>query len=287
MRTPATGPRIDAALNGARRRLAAAPFLPSTREASLLLAHVLGVSEVAVLAHGERPLDARQLAAFDDLLERRLAGEPYAYLTGRREFFGLDFLVDARVLVPRPESEHLIEAVLDLDLPEQARVLDVGTGSGCLGLTLAHQRSGWRVTATDRSTGALAVASANRRRLGLVDRVELVAADLTGPLELDRFDLVVSNPPYIATADSATLSPEVSRFEPGLALFAPGDGTSIARRLLGRLQALPGGAFVALEIGFGQADPVERAAAGLGFRTVEIRPDYAGIPRIVVLERRG
>ena len=287
MQRAAAGSTVQEALQGARRRLARAPFGPPTREAALLLAHALDVEEVTVLSHGERRLAAERLDLFNRLLERRLAGEPIAYLTGRREFFGYNFVVDERVLIPRPETEHLIEAVLQLDLPARARVLDVGTGSGCVGLTLALQRNEWRVTATDRSVGALTVAAVNRRRLGVSHRVELAAADLTDGLALQCFDLVVANPPYVAPAYRAELSPEILHFEPDLALFAAGDGTAVARRLLGRLQALPVGTFVALEVGIEQATRVADEASGCGFRILEIRPDYAGVPRVVVLEKRA
>jgi release factor glutamine methyltransferase len=175
--------------------------------------------------------------------------------------------------------------VLDLDLGEATRVLDVGTGSGCLALTLASERRGWRVTASDRSPAALAVAATNRRRLGLDGRVGLVAADLTEGFDLRRFDLVVANPPYVAPASRDTLSAEILDFEPHQALFARGDGTSVARRLLERLQALPPGAHAALEIGAGQSERIAGAAATLGFRVLEIRPDYASIPRVIVVRR--
>lgn len=277
---------IQEVLRDARTRLAAAPFRPSTREASLLLAHVLGVEEVAILAHGERSLPRGQAVAFQDLLERRLQGEPVAYLTGRREFYGRTFLVDRRVLIPRPETEHLIEVALELDLAPEARALDVGTGSGCLALTLALERPTLRVTATDSSLAALALAAANRHRLGARDVVALMATDLAAGIDLAQFDLVVSNPPYIAPADTEFLSPEILRFEPDLALFAPGDGTSVARRLLSQLRSLRPGSRIVLEIGAGQAEPVTQIAADAGFVVVTVRSDYSGTPRVVLLERR-
>ncbi len=242
------------------------------------------------------------------LLERRLTGEPVAYLLGEREFFGRTFRVDPRVLVPRPETEHLIEAVLALDLPRRARVLDVGTGSGAIAATLALERPAWRLTGVDVSPAALAVARANALRLGLAGdgsigsrasgpRFRLAAADLVAGLDLSRVDLLVSNPPYVAWEDAAGLSVEVRGFEPGLALFAdpagaaggevPGAG--VAARLLQQLQAesrpLPPHARVVLELGSGQLEGLLEIAEDAGWRPERVVPDYAGIPRVVVLRR--
>ena len=286
MRQPTGEPSIGVALGSARRRLAATSDGPALREAALLLAHVLTVDEVTVLAHTERPLAPGEVEAFDHLLERRLSGEPFAYLTGAREFYGRRFQVDRRVLIPRPETEHLVEAVLERDLPDGARMLDIGTGSGCLALTLALERPAWGVTATDRSVAALAVAASNRRLLGAEGRVRLVAADLAGALRLGRFDLVVANPPYIAPHERAGLQREIRLFEPDLALYAPTDapgdpappvraetlgGTSVTRRLLRQLAGLSAGAVVALEVGRGQAEEISLAAVELGFRVLDVR----------------
>ncbi len=152
-----------------------------------------------------------------------------AYLTGEREFFGRSFRVDHRVLIPRPETEHLIEIALALPLPERARVLDVGTGSGAIATTLAVERPGWRLVATDLSLGALAVARGNAARQGVGARVLAVGADLLAGLELGDFDLVVSNPPYIDPQDLADLPRDVRDWEPRLALVSPGGGTARRR----------------------------------------------------------
>lgn len=296
-------PTIATLLREAKERLAAAPLHPPPREAHLLLGHVLGLSEARLLARDRDSVPPEAEEAFRALLERRLTGEPVAYLVGEREFFGRPFRVDRRVLIPRPETEHLVEAVLALDLPEDARVLDVGTGSGAIAVTLALERPGWRVVATDLSPGALVLARDNARRLG--PRTEgppglrLVAADLLAGLRLEAFDLLVSNPPYVALEEAAALSPEVLEFEPHGALFsragsgesgAPSEappGTGIASLLLERSATLPARAPVVLEIGYGQLDAVRAVAARHGRRVVRVVPDYAGIPRVLVLTRAG
>lgn len=287
----------------AKARLRAAPFAPPPREAHLLLGHVLGLGEAHLLAHSGDAVPEAAAADFRALLARRLTGEPVAYLVGEREFYGRPFAVDRRVLVPRPETEHLVEEVLARsgDLPADARVLDVGVGSGAIAVTLALERPRWCVTATDLSPAALAVARDNARRLGLSTdgggeaRLRLVACDLASALRLDRFDLLVSNPPYVPEEDSAILSPEVRDFEPHAALFSPADraaadgplpGTGIASRLLEQAANLPPGAQVVLEIGHGQLDGLRSVAPRHGWRVARAIDDYAGIPRVVRLERR-
>lgn len=220
---------------------------------------------------------------FRALLGRRLTGEPIAYVLGEREFYGRSFAVDPRVLIPRPETEHLIEAVLELDLPWRPAILDVGTGSGCLAVTLALERPEATIVATDLSPGALAVAAANARAHSVADRVQLVAADLTAPLDLARFALVVSNPPYIDPAGRDKLSLEITDFEPSRALFAPAGGRSILDRLSAELPGLRSGTPVLVEIGYDQADRITRLARERGFLLQEIRKDLAGHPRTAIL----
>ena len=273
----------------ARRRLAAAPFRPATREAALLLGHVLGLSEAQVLARGEQEVSGEQEARFRTLLDRRLAGEPVAYLFGEREFYGRAFQVDARVLIPRPETEHMIEEALAWAERQgpPARILDLGAGSGILPVTLALEIPAARAVATDLSPGALAVAAANARRHGVADRVHLVACDLAAALRLDRFDLVVSNPPYIDPAEASVLSPEVRDFEPHLALFSPGSGDSTLARLFAACaEGLRPGVPLLVEIGDGQLTAARRRAEGAGLELVGVRNDYAGISRTLTLVRR-
>lgn len=270
----------------ARRRFAAVPFEVSPREALLLLGKVLGISEAQVLARSSEPVHRAERERFEALLERRLRGEPVAYLFGEKEFYGRLFAVDARVLVPRPETEHLVDLALVQRLPPAPLILDVGSGSGAIAITLALEIPGARVVATDLSPGALEVTRENARRHGVDDKVWPVLADLASPLRLERFDLAVSNPPYVDPAVAPELSPEVREFEPHQALFAPNAGKAILGLLLGAAQTLRPGTRFLIEIGHDQADGLRREiAAASGLDLVEIRPDYAGIPRIAVVEK--
>lgn len=273
-------------LNAARRRIAETSGLKA-REASLLLAHVLGLSEVQLLARDREPVPEPQRRQFDSLLARRLRGEPVAYLTGEREFYGRSFVVDPRVLIPRPETELLVDEVLRLDLDPAARILDVGTGSGCLAVTLACERPAARVLACDLSAGALAVARHNAARHAVASRVQLVRSDLTAGIDLSSVDLVVSNPPYVALDDAAELPIDVRDFEPASALFAGPDGLTVLARLLDDLRSLRPGTPVLLEIGAGQADATRELAIAHSFHVERIRPDYAGIPRVAILHRQS
>lgn len=284
-------PTVGSLLAQARARLAATPFGAPPREAALLLGRVLGLSEAQVLARGELAVEPAASERFRDLLARRLAGEPVAYLLGEREFYGRPFRVDRRVLIPRPETEHVVEAALALPLPPRPWILDVGTGSGCLAVTLAAEIPGARAVAADLSPGALAVAAGNARRNGVGGRVLPVACDLGEALDLPRFDLVVSNPPYVDLADVPLLSPEVRDFEPHLALFSPGAGDSTLARLFAACGAagrgLAPGACLVVEIGEGQLAAARRHAEAAGLDVAEVRPDLAGIPRVVTLRRRS
>lgn len=271
-----------------RRTLAAAGVPVPGREAALLLGFVLGLSEVQIRARDDQPVAAPLAARFHALLERRSTGEPAAYLLGRREFHGRTFGVDERVLIPRPETELLVEIALALSsgLPAAATVLDIGTGSGCIALTLAAERPHWRVLATDLSPGALACAQANARRLGLESRVAFVAADLAGPIALASIDLVVSNPPYVDPAEPALVALDVRTHEPHLALFAGDRGLAILARLFDLAEGLHGGALLACEIGFGQLDAVLALSGRRRWlELVEVRTDLAGIARDVVFRR--
>jgi release factor glutamine methyltransferase len=274
-------------LEEGRRRLAARGRPSPGREAALLLRHVLGLDESALLARDRQEVAAGAERRFRDLLARREAGTPVAYLTGEREFWGRAFQVDSRVLVPRPETEHLVEIALALPLPERARVLDVGTGSGCLAVTLAAERPVWRVVAVDRSAGALAVARSNARRHGVAARVVAVAGDLLAGLDAGRFDLVVANLPYVDPGERDSLSPEVVDHEPAAALFAGRHGLALVERLIDEAgAALAAGAWLACEIGAGQAAPLLAHARRTGrFTAGEARPDLAGVERDLVWRR--
>jgi len=268
-----------------RSVLAASPAAADPREATLLLARALGLSEAQVLARSEQPVERSKREQYRALLARRARGEPFAYLLGEREFYGRSFGVDPRVLIPRPETEHLVEVALASLDRQRATVLDVGTGSGCIAITLALERPDLLVLASDRSLDALDVARANRRRLAADRSVRLLAADLLDGLDPGMIDLVVSNPPYLAPADAAQLAIDVRDFEPSAALFAPPDGLAHLRRLIAGAHGLRAGARLILEVGANQAAEVA-ALAGETFEVERIERDYAGHQRVVSLRRR-
>jgi release factor glutamine methyltransferase len=276
-------PTVAVLLDQARRRLAHAAVEPPSREAHLLLGHVLGRSEASLRARPEEPVADDLADRFRALVERRRRGEPVAYLFGEQEFYGRPFTVDPRVLIPRPETEHLVEAALALDLPAAPRILDVGTGSGCIAVTLALEIPGARLVATDVSLPALRVARSNAERHGAA-RVAMVRADLAAALQLERFDLVASNPPYVDPEDAATAA-DVREFEPWLALFAEDSGRGVLARLLGASGSLRPGVHLLLEIGYDQGEWL-RASVPEHLKLLDVVRDYGGIPRTAVLRRR-
>ena len=278
--------KVDEALLWARTRLADADFDPALREANLLLARTLGRSEAQLLAHGGDVVDQVLLAEFQARVDRRLSGEPVAYILGEKEFFGRDFFVDSRVLIPRPETEHIVELALRLGLPSGGRILDIGTGSGCLAVTLLAEMPGCRAVATDISLAALRVAESNARRHDVDRQLDLVATDLASTLSLDAFQLVVSNPPYIGLEEASSLSSEITDFEPQTALFAGPTGDSLLARLLETLSALRGGTPLLLEIGADQSGTIAQLAESSAFSLEGVHADLAGIDRIARLTRR-
>ncbi|MFN3762142.1 MAG: peptide chain release factor N(5)-glutamine methyltransferase, partial [Anaerolineae bacterium] len=257
-----------------------APITETARlEAEVLLAHVTGLTRTALLAHPERPLTADEQAHYQDLLARRRAGVPLPYLTGRIEFCGLEFIVTPEVLIPRPETETLVERALARD---PRTVVDVGTGSGCVAVALAVRLPRARVYATDLSRAALRVAAINAHRHGVADRIHFLQADLASPLK-GPVDLVVSNPPYVAEEEWASLPESVREHEPRLALDGGPGGLRVIRRLLADAARLlcPGGA-VLVEIGAAQG-PAVAALARAAFPKAQVRvhPDLAGRDRIL------
>lgn len=258
---------------------------PTARlDAEVLLAHVLGCERLDLLAD-RGPIDGRAVARFQALIARRRQGEPVAHLTGRREFWSLDLAVTPDVLVPRPESETLIEAAVAFFTAKgraPASILDLGTGSGALLLAaLSVWPDAWGV-GLDRSVAALRVASGNARTLGFGARVSFLASDWGDALE-GRFDLVLANPPYVPT--EADLPREVRLYEPAMALFAGPDGLAAYRRILPQLPRLLAPAGVAvLELGAGQQGVVGALASAMGFRP-RFLADLAGIARAVLLTR--
>jgi release factor glutamine methyltransferase len=271
------GVPVREALDSAVVALQAAGVDTPRLDAAVLLAHVLGVDRLALVTDRERRVEGPAVRAFQDAVRRRsVQREPVAYITGVKGFRHIDLRVDGRVLIPRPETETLVEAALDL--PRGARVVDVGTGSGAVALALKDERPDLDVVATDTSADALAVARANAERLGLdVAFVEGDLLDGTGAV-----DAVVSNPPYVA--DSDTLQPEIARHEPAVALYAGPEGLHVIRRLVAQVAASTA-TFVALEVGMGQAGEVAEVLRAAGFAEAETRRDLAGIERVVTGRR--
>jgi release factor glutamine methyltransferase len=272
-----SGVPVREAIDSAVVALTAAGVDTPRLDAEVMLAHVLGVGRAMLVVERDRPVEGPAVQAFQAAVRRRAAGrEPVAYITGVKGFRHLDLEVDPRVLIPRPETEHLVEAALAL--PAGARVADVGTGSGAVALALKHERPDLRVVGTDTSVDALAVARSNAARLGL--DVAFVHGDLLDGA--GGVDAVVSNPPYVE--DAAALAPEIARHEPPEALFAGPDGLSVIRRLAVAAGASPA-RFVAIEVGAGQAGVAADVLRAEGFPDVAVAPDLAGIDRIVVGRR--
>jgi release factor glutamine methyltransferase len=267
----ATSPLRDAVAEAVETLEAAGVDTPRL-DAEVLLAAVLGVGRAALYADPQAGLDMDAALSFDDMLRRRVRREPVAYILGRAHFRSLELAVDHRVLVPRPETELLVE------LAENGqRVLDVGTGSGAVALAIAQERQGVRVTGIDNSPDAIDVARHNAQRHGL--DVEFMIADLIvgGP-----YDLIVSNPPYVREADWPSLAPEITLYEPREALLGGPDGLDVIRDLVAAApQALGRGGMLAVEVGQGQSRAVEALFERAGLRAVETDRDLAGIPRVV------
>ena len=257
--------------------------------AELLMAEVLGCSRLDFVLERDRTVDSGDAARIEALVSRREQGEPVAYILGRKEFYGLDFFVTPDVLIPRPETEHVVEKVESL-YPggEPLRFADLGTGSGILAVTIATLFPRSSCLAMDRSPGALEVARRNASHHGVAERIEFVEGDFTRPLPGGPFDLIVSNPPYVTEKEFAEASREVTSFEPVAALVSGPDGLDHFRAMLGPVSdALgPGGRFL-VEIGCGQGDAVKFITSRdfPEFGTVSIIKDLAGHDRVVLLEK--
>jgi release factor glutamine methyltransferase len=333
-----------------------APMLPGTdegdkrRTARLLLAHVLGVDQARLLTSWDQALREDEFAQYERLISRRASGEPLQYIVGHQEFYGLEFEVNRSVLIPRPETEFLVEQVLKIcgapeshlpsastrrappgtarvsraspegrptnspapdglssaansglsattkpsglqgDFVIRPTIVDAGTGSGCIAVTLATRLPGARIIATDISAEALEVARLNAERNGVY--IELVEGDLFGPLAAlgvqHSVDIIATNPPYVSDLSRETLQTEVRDFEPELALYAGPDGLAFYRRLLaGGGDYLKPGGYLVCEIGFGQLDDIRRLLAGRPWRILDVAPDLQQIPRVLTLEWNG
>jgi release factor glutamine methyltransferase len=285
-------------------------------DSEVLLLHVLGKDRTWLAANRHRGLSHEDLQQWWELIERRKQGEPIQYITGETEFYGLPFRVTSAVLIPRPETEHLVEEVLkrakqprvpqvplgtgEADAlsssgprPPTIRILDIGTGSGCIAIALAHHLPQAEITAIDISPDALDLARQNAAMNGVADRIRFLEGDLLAPIAIaqvpgETFDIIVSNPPYVPTADRPSLSIEVRDHEPALALFAGPDGLGIYRQLIpAAFAALVPGGFLFLEIGYGQSAAIEELLTAAGFGSIEVQPDLQGIPRVVCAQRRN
>lgn len=279
---------VREALGAAVDGLAAAGVEDPRLDAELLLGEAMGCDRAALIAEPGAEVPASAARAFGEMVRRRLRREPVAYILGRKGFRGIELAVDRRVLIPRPETELLVEVALER-MP--ARLLDVGTGSGAIALAVADELPSCEVTATDTSPGALEVARANAERLGLTDRLRFAEATLP---EAGEFDLIVANLPYVAERDWSALQPEVTQWEPREALLAGEDGLDAYRGLLApcerslfRIAELNtfSPQAIALEVGEGQAAAVAQLLNEAGFVKTQIRRDLAGIERVVVGER--
>jgi release factor glutamine methyltransferase len=253
-------------------------------DARLLIAHALDIDRTTLTTHGHRVLNAEETASIETLRARRLKREPVAYITGHKEFWSLPLRVTPDVLVPRPETETVVELVLDAVVGdalrmERLRILDIGTGSGALLLSLLCEIENSLGTGTDISMAALGVARANAERNGLAGRCHFVACDIAAGLG-SRFDLIVSNPPYVARGDIIGLAPEVRDHEPPVALDGGNDGLDVYRAIAAQARALlaPGG-WLVVELGAGQEAAVRTLFTNAGLIAGPARPDLAGIPR--------
>ncbi|MGC1851604.1 MAG: peptide chain release factor N(5)-glutamine methyltransferase [Solirubrobacterales bacterium] len=274
MAAASTAGTVRDALGGAVDALTAVGVESPRLDAELLLAEATGWERARLVAEPEAGVPADAGRRFGEMVRRRLRREPVAYILGRRGFRSIELAVDRRVLIPRPETELLVELALEL---HPRRVLDLGTGSGAVSLAIADELPSCAVVATDTSAAALEVARANAERLGLAERVELVEAML--PAESGELDLIVANLPYVAEADWGELEPEVTQWEPREALLAGPDGLDVLRAAIPAAADLaPAAAF---EVGAGQAPTVSELLFEAGFARVETRPDLAGIPRVV------
>jgi release factor glutamine methyltransferase len=259
----------------------------ATRDAELLLLHILQIPRTSLIAHPGRELSATQRTAYEDSIARRLHHEPVQYITGQQEFYGLTLKVAPAVLIPRPETEHLVEAVLKLLPADQPlKIADIGTGSGAIAIALAIHLPQATITALDVSAEALAIATANAREHKVADRISFLQSDLLSALDrgAEAFDAIVSNPPYVAETDRDTLHPQVRDHEPATALFAGETGLDIYRRLIPQAHtALKPNGLLALEIGHDQQNAV--AALLQTWHNLSFVNDLQRIPRVALAQR--
>lgn len=276
-----TMPSVRTILDQATQRLAGLPT--ARRDAELLLQHVLGRNRAWLIVHSDDAVTAAQAAQYESWILRRAAHEPVQYIVGEQEFWGLRLRVTPDVLIPRPETEHLVEAALErLPEDEAVRVADIGTGSGAIAIALAASRPQALVTALDLSEGALRIARENAAAHGVAERLRLVESDLLAAVRGERFAMIVSNPPYVPGGEE--LEPQVRDFEPHSALFAGAEGLDVCRRLIPEAaEALEPGGWLLMEIGHGQRAALAELLAG--WEDIAFVDDLQGIPRVVMARK--
>jgi release factor glutamine methyltransferase len=278
---------IAEALRRASQALDRAGVAEARREASSLLSHLLGKDRTFLISHAEQQLSDSDIRKLADAIARRAAGEPSQYITGVQDFYGRSFRVTPDVLIPRPETELLIEAALEL-MTANASICDVGTGSGCIAVTLLCERADARAVALDVSEAALRIARENAREQSVEDRIELMVSDCFDGLDATKqqFDLIVTNPPYVAAAALPGLQREVRDYEPLVALSPGSDGLSVIRRLLTDAPAfIRDHGHLVMEIGFDQGEAVSELVNPTLWTLKHLLPDLQGIPRMVVLQK--
>jgi release factor glutamine methyltransferase len=280
---------IAAALRSATDKLRAANVSDPQLIAQSLLAEALGRDRTYLIVNFQEALQAETITRFAELLARRVAGEPLQYITGRQEFFGLEFEVTPAVLIPRPETELIVEEAVHLAADiTRPLIIDVGTGSGCLAVVLARELPHAKVVAIDISPAAIRVASRNALKHGLAERIAFVVADLLGAVTAAPLaDLIVSNPPYIGIGELSTLQPEVRNWEPHTALTDGADGLSIYPRLFAEaLARLKPGGYLLCEMGYQQAELITAIVDEEEWQTPRLLADLQGIPRTVVMQKK-
>lgn len=285
-------PTITQAIDEGAARLRASAIEHDRRTAGVLLAHVLGVDRTHVLIRSEEKVSEVHYAHYLLLIERRAQGEPLQYITGHQEFYGLDFIVNPAVLIPRPETEFLVERAIKLaeDAKQSPLIVDIGTGSGCIAVSIAVNLPTARVIATDLSEAALEVARMNAERHGVARKIEFMQGDLLEPLATHHLensvDVLASNPPYVNEGRPDLIQREVRDWEPHEALFGGVDGLDFFRRLLadGLKYVRPGG-YLVFEIGYSQLDAISDIIAALEWEPVDVTRDLQGIPRTLTVRK--
>jgi release factor glutamine methyltransferase len=280
--------QIKQALASAVEQFEATDVSSPRMNAETLLMFVLGVNRAYLYAHAERELTSEEQACYDEVVMQRSSGVPSQYIIGRQEFWGLDFVVSPAVLIPRPETEHLVETVLDFARRvERPKIVDVGTGSGCIALALAHELKGAKVYAVDFSADALEIARANAARLQMDGQVKFLQSNVLEALAGVRdFDFVVSNPPYVGNNEADKVQQSVFEFEPRIAVFSGESGLDVIRPLIKQAhELLKSGGWLAMEIGYSMRDMVLELLDPTMWDDIRVVPDLQGIPRVIAARK--